>query len=47
MVDLTFGFTFRFLRDKSVDKLVKEHEAELTKLKAEKEEPPKDAGKTR
>jgi hypothetical protein len=37
MVNLNFGFTFQFLRDKSADKLVKEHEAELAKLRAEKE----------
>jgi len=37
MVNLKFGFNFEFNRDKSVDKLVKEHEAELAKLKAEKE----------
>jgi hypothetical protein len=37
MVELKFGFTFGFKRDKSVDKQVKEHESELAKLRAEKE----------
>lgn len=44
MVNISFGFNFSFVRDKSVDKLVKEHEADLAKLKAEKEA--EDGGKT-
>jgi hypothetical protein len=38
MVNFKFGINFEFIRDKSVDKLVKEHEYELLKLKAEREE---------
>lgn len=38
MINLKFGINFEFTRDKSVDKLVKEHEYELLKLKQEKEE---------
>jgi hypothetical protein len=38
MLNLKFGINFEFTRDKSVDKLVQEHEWELAKLKAEKEE---------
>ena len=39
MVNLKFGFNFEFKRDKSEDKLITEHERELTKLKWEKEQP--------
>jgi hypothetical protein len=35
MVNFKFGINFEFIRDKSVDKLVKEHEYELLKLKKE------------
>lgn len=45
MVNISFGFNFSFVRDKSVDKLVKEHEAELAKFKAEEEEK-ENGGKT-
>jgi hypothetical protein len=45
MVNFKFGINFEFIRDKSVDKLVKEHEAELAKLKAEKGTD-EDGGKT-
>jgi hypothetical protein len=45
MVNFKFGINFEFIRDKSVDKLVKEHEIELAKLKAEREGK-EDAGKT-
>lgn len=45
MVNFKFGINFEFIRDKSVDKLVKEHEAELAKLKAE-QEGKEDGGKT-
>lgn len=37
MVNIKFGFTFEFNRDKSSDKLVIEHEAKLKKLELEKE----------
>jgi hypothetical protein len=37
MINIRFGFNFEFVRDKSVDKLVKEHEYEFLKLKQEKE----------
>ena len=45
MLTLKFGFTFEFTRDKSADKLVKEHEYELLKLKNEKEEEKRDETK--
>jgi hypothetical protein len=38
MINLKFGFNFEFNRDKSKDKLVDEHEKELTELRKEKEQ---------
>lgn len=38
MFNFKMGFNLEFGRDKSQDKLVKEHEYELLKLKQEKEE---------
>jgi hypothetical protein len=35
MVNFKFGINFEFNRDKSVDKLVKEHEAKLQKYEEE------------
>ncbi len=38
MVNFKFGINFEFKRDKSEDKLIKEHEYELMVLKQKEEE---------